>query len=189
MVALIEAAKDHDYPAEIACVVSNKADAPGLTLASSHGIPVRVIANRQFSSREAHDAAVDAVLKAARIDIVCLAGYMRILTPALVERWQGRIINIHPSLLPEFPGLDTHQRAIEAGVQEHGCSVHFVTAGMDEGPVIAQARVPVMPGDTVETLSTSVLVAEHQLYPSALRLLAEGSVRLEGGKVIFAEGN
>ncbi len=189
MVALIEAAKDHDYPAEIVCVVSNKADAPGLTLASSHGIAVRVIANRQFSSREAHDAAIDAVLRAGRTDIVCLAGYMRILSPALVEKWQGRIINIHPSLLPEFKGLDTHERAIEADAREHGCTVHFVTAGMDDGPIIAQARVPVMPGDTAETLSTRVLVAEHQLYPSALRQLAEGSVRLESGNVIFAEGN
>jgi phosphoribosylglycinamide formyltransferase 1 len=176
MAALIEASKDDDYPAEIVCVISNKADAPGLTLAASHGIATRVVAHKNFASREAHDVAINAALEAVNPDIVCLAGYMRIMTAQLIERWQGRMINIHPALLPAFPGLDTHQRAIDAGVAEHGCTVHFVTLGVDEGPVIAQAKVPVLPDDTAETLASRVLVAEHQLYPAALRLVAEGNL-------------
>jgi phosphoribosylglycinamide formyltransferase 1 len=174
MVALIEAAKDRDFPAEIVCVISNKADALGLALAARHGIPTQIIAHENYPSREAHDAAVNAALEAIRPDFVCLAGYMRILTFGLIERWHGRMINIHPSLLPAFPGLDTHERAIAAGVSEHGCTVHFVTLGVDEGPIIAQAKVPVLPGDTPETLASRVLAAEHQLYPAALRLVAEG---------------
>ncbi len=184
MVALIEAAKDHDFPAEIVCVLSNKADAPGLALAASHGIATRVIAHRNFPTREAHDAALDAALDAARPDFVCLAGYMRIMTAAFIEKWQGRMINIHPSLLPAFPGLHTHERALDAGISEHGCTVHFVTLGVDEGPVIAQTSVPVLPGDTPQTLSSRVLVAEHELYPAALRLVAEGRVSMTDGKVI-----
>jgi phosphoribosylglycinamide formyltransferase 1 len=176
MAALIEAAKDDYYPAEIICVISNKADAPGLALAASHGIPTRVIAHKNFASREAHDAAINAALEAVKPDIVCLAGYMRITTAQLIERWRGQMINIHPALLPAFPGLDTHQRAIDAGVAEHGCTVHFVTLGVDEGPVIAQAKVPVLRGDTAETLASRVLAAEHQLYPAALRLVAEGTL-------------
>jgi phosphoribosylglycinamide formyltransferase 1 len=186
MVALIEAAKDHDYPANIVCVLSNKADAPGLALAASHGIATRVIAHKNFPTREAHDAALDAALAAARPDIVCLAGYMRIMTAGFIEKWQGRMINIHPALLPAFPGLHTHERALAAGVPEHGCTVHFVTLGVDEGPVIAQAAVPVLPGDTPETLSSRVLVAEHELYPAALRLVAEGRISMTDGKVIHA---
>jgi phosphoribosylglycinamide formyltransferase 1 len=176
MVALIEAAKDHDFPAEIVCVISNKADAPGLALAASHGIPTRIIAHKNFSSREAHDAALNAALDAVHPDIVCLAGYMRIMTAGLIERWQGRMINIHPSLLPAFPGLNTHERAIAAGVSEHGCTVHYVTLGVDEGPIIAQTKVSVLPSDTPQTLASRVLVAEHQLYPAALRLVAEGNL-------------
>jgi phosphoribosylglycinamide formyltransferase 1 len=179
MVALLEAAKDHDYPAEIVCVISNKADAPGLALAASHGVATRVIAHKNFPTREAHDAAIDAALEAARPDIICLAGYMRIMTAGLIEKWQGRMINIHPALLPAFPGLNTHERAIEAGVSEHGCSAHFVTLGVDEGPVIAQASVPVLPGDTAVTLASRVLAAEHELYPAALRLVAEGKASME----------
>jgi phosphoribosylglycinamide formyltransferase 1 len=176
MVALIEASKDDDYPAQIVCVISNKADAPGLTLAASRGIATRVVAHKNFASREAHDDAINAALEAVKPDIICLAGYMRIMTAQLIERWQGRMINIHPALLPAFPGLDTHQRAIDAGVAEHGCTVHFVTQGVDEGPVIAQAKVPVLPDDTAETLASRVLAAEHQLYPAALRLVAEGNL-------------
>jgi phosphoribosylglycinamide formyltransferase 1 len=176
MVALIEASKDDDFPAQIVCVISNKADASGLERAARHGIPTRVIAHKSFPSREAHDAALNAAFEALNPDIVCLAGYMRIMTADLIERWQGRMINIHPSLLPAFPGLATHQRAIDAGVAEHGCTVHFVTLGVDEGPIIAQAKVPVLPGDTAETLASRVLVAEHQLYPAALRLVAEGNL-------------
>lgn len=179
MVALLEAAKDHDYPAEIVCVISNKADAPGLALAASHGVATRVIAHKNFPTREAHDAAIDAALEAARPDIICLAGYMRIMTAGLIEKWQGRMINIHPALLPAFPGLNTHERAIEAGVSEHGCTVHFVTLGVDEGPVIAQASVPVLPGDTAVTLASRVLAAEHELYPAALRLVAEDKASME----------
>lgn len=186
MVALIEAAKDHDYPAEIVSVISNKPDAGGLALATSHGIPARAISHKSFDSREAHDAAIDAALDAAKPDIICLAGYMRLMTPRLISKWQGRMINIHPSLLPQFPGLHTHERAIEAQASDHGCTVHFVTLGMDEGPIIMQARVPVMPGDTPETLSCRVLVAEHQLYPAALRLVAEGKVRMEGDSAVFS---
>jgi phosphoribosylglycinamide formyltransferase 1 len=179
MAALLEAAKDHDYPAEIVCVISNKADAPGLALAASHGVATRVIAHRDSPTREAHDAAIDAALEAARPDIICLAGYMRIMTAGLIEKWRGRMINIHPALLPAFPGLNTHERAIEAGVAEHGCTVHFVTLGVDEGPVIAQASVPVLPGDTAVTLASRVLAAEHALYPAALRLVAEGKASMK----------
>jgi phosphoribosylglycinamide formyltransferase 1 len=184
MVALIEAAKDHDFPAEVVCVVSNKADAPGLALAASHGIATRVIAHKNFPAREAHEAALDAALEAEKPDIVCLAGYMRIMTAGFIEKWRGRMINIHPSLLPAFPGLNTHERALESGIAEHGCTVHFVTLGVDEGPVIAQACVPVLPGDTPESLSSRVLAAEHELYPAALRLVAEGAVRMESGRAV-----
>jgi phosphoribosylglycinamide formyltransferase 1 len=176
MVALIEAAKDHDYPANIVCVLSNKADAPGLALAASHGIATHVIPHTNFPTREAHEAALDAALEAACPDIVCLAGYMRIMTTGFIEKWLGRMINIHPSLLPAFPGLHTHESALATGVAEHGCTVHFVTLGVDEGPIIAQAKVPVLPGDTAETLASRVLVAEHQLYPAALRLVADGTL-------------
>lgn len=182
MLSLIEAVRDFDYPAQIVCVISNKPDARGLALASSHGIPIRVIAHKDYLSREAHDAAISAALEAVRPDIVCLAGYMRIMTAGLIEKWQGLMINIHPSLLPAFPGLDTHERALAAGVPEHGCTVHFVTLGVDEGPIIAQARVPVLPGDTAETLASRVLVAEHQLYPAALRLLAQGHLPPQHGQ-------
>jgi phosphoribosylglycinamide formyltransferase 1 len=187
LAALIEACKDADFPAEIVCVISNKADAAGLALAASHGIPARAIPHKSFDSREAHDAAIGAALEAAGAEIVCHAGYMRIMTSGLIGKWAGKMINIHPSLLPAFPGLHTHERALEAGVSEHGCTVHFVTAGVDEGPVIAQARVPVLPGDTAEALAARVLIAEHQLYPAALRLLAEGRVEMRDGQAVFSE--
>jgi phosphoribosylglycinamide formyltransferase 1 len=186
MASLIEAASDTSYPAEIAQVISNKEDAAGLSLAKSHGIAALAIPHKSFSDREAHDAAIDAALEAAGAEIVCLAGYMRIMTPALIEKWAGMMINIHPALLPAFPGLRTHERAIEAAVSEHGCTVHFVTAGVDEGPIIAQTKVPVLPGDTPETLGARVLAAEHELYPAALRLVAEGGVRMEDGRAVFA---
>ncbi len=186
MEALIEAAKDASYPAEIALVISNKADAAGLSFAESSGIKTLSISHKSFESREAHDDAIDAAFKAAEAEIICLAGYMRIMTPGLIEKWAGKMINIHPSLLPAFPGLNTHERALEAGVAEHGCTVHFVTAGVDEGPVISQAKVSVLPGDTPDTLGARVLAAEHQLYPAALRLVAEGRVRMEDGRAAFA---
>ena len=186
MEALIAAAKDGAYPAEIALVISNRADAAGLAFAESCGIEALAIPHKSFESREAHDAAINAALKAAEAQIICLAGYMRIMTPGLIEKWAGKMINIHPSLLPAFPGLHTHVRALEAGVAEHGCTVHFVTQGVDEGPVIARASVPVLAADTAEALAARVLAAEHQLYPAALRLVAEGGVRMEDGQAMFA---
>jgi formyltetrahydrofolate-dependent phosphoribosylglycinamide formyltransferase len=186
MEALIEAAKDGAFPAKVVLVLSNKSDAAGLSFARSCGVKALAFPHKSFESREAHDAAIDAALMKAGAQLVCLAGYMRIMTPALIEKWAGRMINIHPSLLPAFPGLHTHERALEAGVAEHGCTVHFVTAGVDEGPVIAQARVPVLPGDTAEALGARVLTEEHKLYPAALRLVAEGGVRMEDGHAVFA---
>ncbi len=182
MEALIEAAEDSAFPAEVVLVISNRADAAGLSYAQGKGIEAQAIPHRSYACREDHDAAIDAALMKAGAEIVCLAGYMRIMTPGLIEKWAGRMINIHPSLLPAFPGLHTHERALEAGVAEHGCTVHFVTLGVDEGPVIAQAKARVLAGDTPETLSARVLAEEHKLYPAALRLVAEGAVRMEHGR-------
>ena len=186
MVALAEAAGDPAYPAEIVGVISNKADARGLNAAAALGIEAKAITRADFPGKAAHDDAIDAELTRLRADIVCLAGYMRLLTPAFTEKWAGRIINIHPSLLPLFPGLDTHGRALEAGMRVHGCTVHFVTAEMDGGPIIAQAAVPVLPGDDQDALARRVLTVEHQLYPLALRLVAEGRARMEGGRTVLA---
>jgi formyltetrahydrofolate-dependent phosphoribosylglycinamide formyltransferase len=175
MRALIAAAARADYPARIALVVSNVEGAAGLEAATAAGIPTRTIPHRAFGrDREAHERAVDAALREAGAGIVCLAGYMRLLTPFLVAAWAGRMINIHPSLLPAFPGLDTHARALAAGVRLHGCTVHHVTEAMDDGPIIAQAAVPVLPGDTEATLAARVLAAEHRLYPAALAAVARG---------------
>jgi phosphoribosylglycinamide formyltransferase-1 len=174
MAALINAAKAPDYPAEIVLVLSDKADAPALDLARAQGVAALAIAAKPFGrDRAAHEAALDEALSAADVQIVCLAGYMRLLTPFLVGRWQGRMLNIHPSLLPAHPGLDTHARVLAAGEARHGCTVHLVTDGMDEGPILAQAEVPVLPGDTAETLAARVLVQEHRLYPLALADLAQ----------------
>jgi phosphoribosylglycinamide formyltransferase-1 len=174
MAALINAAKAPDYPAEIVLVLSDKADAPALDLARAQGVAALAIAAKPFGrDRAAHEAALDEALSAADVQIVCLAGYMRLLTPFLVGRWQGRILNIHPSLLPAHPGLDTHARVLAAGEARHGCTVHLVTEGMDEGPILAQAEVPVLPGDTAETLAARVLVQEHRLYPLALADFAQ----------------
>jgi formyltetrahydrofolate-dependent phosphoribosylglycinamide formyltransferase len=172
MTALIEAAKAPDCPYAVVLVLSNKPDAEGLTLATAAGVPTLAIDHRPFGAdREAHERALDAALREAGAEYVALAGYMRVLTPFLVEAWAGRMINIHPSLLPKYPGLDTHRRAIEAGDTEAGCSVHLVTAGVDEGPILDQARVPVLSGDTPEGLADRVLAAEHALYPAALARL------------------
>jgi formyltetrahydrofolate-dependent phosphoribosylglycinamide formyltransferase len=172
MTALIEAAKAPDCPYAVVLVLSNKPDAEGLTLATAAGVPTLAIDHRPFGAdREAHERALDAALREAGAEYVALAGYMRVLTPWLVEAWAGRMINIHPSLLPKYPGLDTHRRAIEAGDAEAGCSVHLVTAGVDEGPILDQARVPVLSGDTPEGLADRVLAAEHALYPAALARL------------------
>ena len=179
MTALIEAAKATDYPAEIALVVSNVADAAGLSRARQAGIETLVIDHRAFGdNRERFEGALDAELAAHRIDIVCLAGFMRLLTPWFVTRWQGRMLNIHPALLPQFKGLHTHRRALEAGVKQHGATVHFVLPEMDSGPIVAQQAVPVLGGDTEETLAERVLEVEHRIYPEALRRVAEGRVTL-----------
>jgi len=175
MAALIAAARDPEFPAEIVLVMSNRPSAPGLSLARKAGIGAVAIDHRPFAgNRAAHEAAIDAALRHAGTELVCLAGYMRLLTPFLVEAWQGRMLNIHPSLLPAFPGLDTHPRALAAGVKLHGCTVHLVTQTMDEGPILAQAAVPVLAGDTADTLAERVLVQEHLLYPRALRCFASG---------------
>ncbi|MBB3172511.1 phosphoribosylglycinamide formyltransferase-1 [Endobacter medicaginis] len=177
--ALIAAAAVADYPAEIALVLSNVPEAGGLVLARDHGIAAEVIDHRPFGrDRAAHEAAIDARLHEARIGFVCLAGYMRRLTPLLVDRWAGRMINIHPSLLPSFPGLDTHARALAAGVKIHGCTVHEVTAGVDEGPILGQAAIAVRPDDDAHSLAARVLEQEHRLYPAVLRrALEEGGER------------
>ncbi|WP_196258509.1 phosphoribosylglycinamide formyltransferase [Pelagibacterium limicola] len=174
MTALIEAAKAPDYPAEIVGVFSNRAAAPGLETARAEGIETATLAQSSFPSRLDFENRLTEILEGWRADIVCLAGFMRILTPEFTAHWQGRLLNIHPSLLPDFPGLDTHARALAGNVAEHGCTVHFVTPGLDEGPAILQARVPVLPGDTPETLAARVLVEEHKLYPEALRMVALG---------------
>lgn len=170
--ALIEAAARSDFPAEIALVLSNIAGAQGLERAAQAGIPSRTISHRTFASREEFDAAVDQVLKQESIELVCLAGFMRILSDGFARAWQGRLVNIHPSLLPAFKGMDVHRRVLEAGVRISGCTVHFVVPELDSGPIIAQAAVPVLAHDTEATLAARVLAAEHKLYPHALRLLA-----------------
>jgi len=175
MAALIEAAKATDYPAEIAAVLSNVPDAAGLARAREAGIAAEAIDHKPFGKdREAFDRQLNARLEAHRIDIVCLAGFMRMLSPWFVARWNGRLINIHPSLLPAFKGLHTHERAIAAGVKEHGATVHFVVPELDSGPIIEQGSVPVLPDDTPDSLAARVLEVEHRIYPSALRRVAEG---------------
>ncbi|MGE0280246.1 MAG: phosphoribosylglycinamide formyltransferase [Rhizobiaceae bacterium] len=186
MAALIEAAADRDYPAEIAFVISDNPDAQGLALAASKGIPSGVVERSKFSGKIARDEAIDAALQSFGVEIVALAGYMRLLTTPFVEKWRGRMINIHPALLPLFKGLDTHKRVLDAGARVHGCTVHFVTPDMDDGPIIAQAAVPVVVGDDEATLAGRVLKAEHQLYPLALKLVAEGKARMDGGRTIFS---
>jgi phosphoribosylglycinamide formyltransferase-1 len=183
MLALIEAAKAMDYPAEIALVVSNEPAAEGLKRAAAAGIATAAVDHRPFGQdREAFERALDRELVARGIEIVCLAGFMRLLTPWFVRQWQGRLINIHPALLPAFKGLDTHRRALEARVSEHGATVHFVVPEMDSGPVILQAAVPVLPGDSEDSLAARVLEVEHRIYPRALALLAEGRLRLVDGR-------
>ena len=173
MVALAEACAAPDFPATIAGVVSDRAEAAGLEAARARGIGAVALPRAGFDDKAAHEAAIHDQLVAWNAEFVCLAGFMRLLSAAFLAPWRGRIVNIHPSLLPRHKGLDTHRRAIEAGDAEHGCSVHHVTAGMDEGPVIARARMPVRPEDTPDTLAARVLAEEHRLYPRALRMLIE----------------
>lgn len=170
--ALIDAAQQPDYPARIVRVISNKPDAYGLERAALAGIPTTVLPHKDYPSREAYDAALHEVLAEAGAEIVCLAGFMRILTTEFVEKWQGRMLNIHPSLLPAYRGLDTHARALADGAKTHGCTVHFVVPELDAGPIILQAEVPVLAGDTPDTLAARVLEQEHRIYPEALRRIA-----------------
>ncbi|HLF21425.1 MAG TPA: phosphoribosylglycinamide formyltransferase [Aestuariivirga sp.] len=183
MLALIEAARDADYPADIVCVVSNRPEAEGLKLAAAMGIATKVIDHEAYASREDFEAALDDYLRSQRLDFLALAGFMRVLSAGFIAAWRDRAINIHPSLLPAYRGLNTHERALADGVAEHGCTVHAVRAELDNGPIIAQARVPVLPGDTAETLAARVLIEEHRLYPQALALLASGRIRIEGDQV------
>ncbi len=182
MEALARAATAADYPARIAVVIANRADAGGLAAAAAMGIPTEVVASRG-RTREAFEAELLARLRARGVDLVCLAGFMRLLTPGFIAAWPDRLLNVHPSLLPAFRGLDTHARALTAGVKVHGCTVHLVRPELDEGPIVAQAAVAVEDDDTAETLAARVLAAEHRLYPLAVRWLAEGRLRVEGMRV------
>ncbi len=185
MAALIEAAQASDYPAEIALVLSNVPEAGGLARAAAAGVPVATVDHRSFGrDREAFERAMDDVLRVNQIELIALAGFMRILTPWFVRRWEGRLLNIHPSLLPLFKGTHTHRQALEAGVSEHGCSVHFVVPELDAGPVIAQTKVPVLAGDDEDALAQRVLGVEHALYQRALAEVASGRATLAAGEVV-----
>ncbi|NGO64561.1 phosphoribosylglycinamide formyltransferase [Rhizobium daejeonense] len=184
MLALAAACEVQDFPAEIVAVISDKSSAGGLVKAAERGIATFAFERRDYASKAEHEAAILATLETLSPDIICLAGYMRLLSGEFIQRLEGRIINIHPSLLPLFPGLHTHQRAIDAGMRIAGCTVHFVTEGMDEGPILAQAAVPVVTGDTADSLAARVLTVEHKLYPLALKLMAEGKVRMEDGHAV-----
>lgn len=184
--ALISASMANEYPCRIVAVLSDNPEAKGLDLAREYTIDAEAISRDTYDDRAAHEHAILTRLDQIKPDIVCLAGYMRLLSAEFVNNWRGLIINIHPSLLPSFPGLDTHKRALAHRVLIHGCSVHYVTEGMDEGPLIAQAAVPVRPNDTETSLASRVLAAEHQLYPAALRMVAEGKVRMtSAGETVF----
>jgi phosphoribosylglycinamide formyltransferase-1 len=183
MAALIEAARQPSFPAEIALVISNRPDAEGLVYAKAHGIAPAVIDHKIYAGRDGFEGSLQAMLASYRIEFLCLAGFMRLLTGTFVDAWQNRIINIHPALLPAYRGLNTHARALQDGVKIHGCTVHFVTAAMDAGPIIAQAAVPVLDSDTTETLAARVLRQEHILYPLALELVASGGVEVCDNRV------
>jgi phosphoribosylglycinamide formyltransferase-1 len=182
--SLIAACSEPGFPAEIVLVVANVEGAGGLAIAQAAGIATKTIPHKPYPSREAFDAAIDAALTEANVALVCEAGFMRIHSAWFVNRWAGRILNIHPSLLPKFPGVKVHEQVLAAGERESGATVHFMTPELDSGPIIAQARVPVQDGDTPETLAARVLEVEHRLYPEALRLVASGQVRLESGKAV-----
>ena len=181
MAALIKAATSDNFPAEIVIVISNRADAPGLALASSSGIPTLTIESKPFGkNRAGFEAALQSALDEHRIELICLGGFMRLFTADFVQRWYGRMLNIHPSLLPSFPGLEPHAQALNAGVKVSGATVHFVTPETDAGPIVMQGVVAVRDDDTPDTLSARILAMEHRIYPEALRLLASGKLRLEG---------
>jgi phosphoribosylglycinamide formyltransferase-1 len=187
MAALVAAAERPDYPAEIACVISNRPDAAGLATAQAAGIEAIAIDHKQFANRMAFEARLHQTLLDRGVELIANAGFMRLLTGSFVDRWRDRHLNIHPSLLPSFPGLDTHARALDEGVQITGCTVHFIRLEMDSGPIVAQAAVPVVAGDTAEALGARVLAAEHKLYPHALALVAGGRVRVENERCVFAD--
>ncbi|MDP2355835.1 MAG: phosphoribosylglycinamide formyltransferase [Beijerinckiaceae bacterium] len=188
MASLIEAAKEPSFPAEIVLVLSNKPEAPGLFAAKAQGINVAAVDHKIYAGRAAFEASLQKMLLAHRIDFICLAGFMRLLTPSFVTHWEGRLINIHPSLLPSYKGLDTHERAIADGVKIHGCTVHYVVAEMDAGPIIAQAAVTVLDDDTPATLGARVLEQEHIIYPLALNLAAGRSLKINNLRVTGAKG-
>lgn len=183
MQSIVGACRAGNWPAEVVAVISNRPDAAGLAWAAERGIATRCVSHRDYAQRSEFDAALAQVIDAYSPDYVLLAGFMRVLTPDFVRHYEGRLINIHPSLLPAFPGLHTHAQALAVGVQAHGCTVHFVTPVLDDGPIIAQGVVPVLPGDTPESLAERVLDVEHQVYPAAVRWLVEGRVRLNGSLV------
>lgn len=188
MRSLIAAAENPEFPAEIELVVSNVGNAEGLAHAAAADIPTIAIPHKAFESREAFDRALDTALVNAGVEIVCLAGFMRILSDWFARRWEGRLLNVHPSLLPLFKGVHVHEQVLLSGMRVSGCTVHFVVPELDAGPIIAQAAVPVAIGDTPDTLAARVLVEEHKLYPAALKLLAEERVWLENGRAVFARG-
>jgi phosphoribosylglycinamide formyltransferase-1 len=188
MMALVKAARPPDYPAEIAIIISSRPDAAGLQWARDQGLQTLSLDHKAFPRREAFDDAIHSALVDHRVDLVALAGFMRIQSAGFVERWAGRQLNIHPSLHPHLKGLHPHKQALDAGVKISGCTVHFVTAEMDSGPIVAQAAVPVLDGDTPDSLSDRILVAEHRLYPRALALVASGQARVRDGKVQIAAG-
>lgn len=188
MEAIVRACRDEAWPARIAAVVSNRPDAAGLKFAADHGIATAVVDHREHASREAFDAELARAIDGFAPDVVVLAGFMRILTPGFVQHYAGRLLNVHPSLLPAFPGLHTHQRAIEAGCKLAGATVHYVTPELDHGPIVIQAAVPVRPGDTAQQLAERVLAVEHQIYPRAVRWAIEGTLHLQDGVVTQIEG-
>lgn len=189
MRALVEAAASPDYPAEIALVLSNRPDAEGLIYAKARGVPVAAVDHKIHGSRDEFEAVVQRLLDLHRIELICLAGFMRLLTPSFVGRWSGRMINIHPSLLPSYRGLRTHERALADGVKIHGCTVHYVVPDVDAGPIIAQAAIAVREDDDADSLAARVLEQEHVLYPRALRLVASGAAKVAGGRVIGSDGD
>ncbi|MDH5489856.1 MAG: phosphoribosylglycinamide formyltransferase [Rhodospirillaceae bacterium] len=183
--SLIDACSDDDFPVDISLVISNKADALGLKRASEVSIPTKVFNHKDFSTREEFDTAMSDAIEASGAEFICLAGFMRLLSDDFVKSWRDKLINIHPSLLPSFKGLHVHEQVIERGARFSGCTVHFVRSAMDEGPILAQAVVPVLPDDTADTLGARVLEQEHIIYPLALRLIAEGKVRVSGERAII----
>lgn len=183
--SILDASADPEFPADVALVISNTPKAAGLDHARKAGVTEAIIDHRDFETREEFDAVLSERLRAANVDYVCLAGFMRMLSPGFVDEWRGRLINIHPSLLPAFRGLHVQERTLDAGVKIAGCTVHFVSADMDAGPIVGQAAVPVLPGDTVESLSARILEQEHRLYPACLRLIIDGRARISGAVVQY----